>query len=594
LDKTQAMTESCLSRSHTTVWAQRRRWWAVGRSRALAYGLLIIAAATLTGAPCRADDSVPSWLRPLTWTNPESSNTATTPPPLPEVNSPYLKPMRLRNDVKVPQQQSDFSAEELDFKTVSQPFLWANPQDSFTEPDLAPLTDDEQIEFEKQHFAWIRPFYWNNDQEAEEMVPLEMEYLGTSRQKLSNKWMQPFLWTNTTRPRVKAKQSTTPAPTNDSWLARSSMELYRLPPVDRGRSQLVSPESEPRTIAYMFQGDSLPAPTDDQGSPVVHPEPDSDAEDLADGLPFDQPQDGEEVLGEGFIEGAGGGIIADAETLGSEPEDNYSLQFLRADTVLLKPGEMQFDYGVTYTLADTIIPAVNGSSELEHARFRQRELLTPLEIRYGFTRRVQLFVNVPFGWSNIELALSDFELFENDGGLGDIVFGSTFLLREGNNECSDIVLTLAASAPTGLDPLVVPAGQPGVPSLGNGTWSMSANLLHIRTYDPMVVFYGFGTRQHFTRDLSGHSFRPGQEYNYQMGIGFAVNSKMTLSTRFSGAYVTEPRLDGQRFLGTIREPMSISMAVTIAQRKGLIEPFVDFGLTDESIQTRFGVVWTRF
>ena len=65
------------------------------------------------------------------------------------------------------------------------------------------------------------------------------------------------------------------------------------------------------------------------------------------------------------------------------------------------------------------------------------------------------------------------------------MFGGTFLLREGDENCSDIVMTLAASAPTGLDPLVVPAGQPGVPSLGNGTWSMSASLLHIRTYDPI-------------------------------------------------------------------------------------------------------------
>ena len=79
-----------------------------------------------------------------------------------------------------------------------------------------------------------------------------------------------------------------------------------------------------------------------------------------------------------------------------------------------------------------------------------------------------------------------------------------------------------------------------------------------------------------------------------MGVGFAVNSKMTLSTRFSGAYVTEPRLNGQRFLGTIREPMTIGLAVTIAQCQGLIEPFVDFGLTDEAIESRFGIVWTRF
>ncbi len=559
---------------------------------------MMLVGGQLAESQCLADDGEPSWMKPLMWTNPESSNTDTAPPALPQVKSPYLKPLRMRADVKVPQQEADFTAKELDFETISRPFRWANPQDDASAVAQRPLTDAEQIEFEKQHFAWIRPFYWNNSQEAEEMVPLELEYIGTRGQRLSGRLLKPFLWTNTTRPRSVAKQSpakrTAPAANDDWWLAKSSAELYRLPPVDGSKTRSTSPVSEPRTVAFMFQEGSLATPTEDQGAPVGHPEADSDAEDLTGGLPFENLQGGEELIGEGFAEGEGGGVIADAETLGSEPEDNYTLQFLRADTVLLKPGEMQFDYGVTYTLFDITVPAINGSNELEHARFRQRELLTPLEIRYGLTRRLQLFVNVPFGWSNIEFTLSDFELFENDGGLGDIVFGGTFLLREGDENCSDIVMTLAASAPTGLDPLVVPAGQPGVPSLGNGTWSMSASLLHIRTYDPMVVFYGFGTRQHFTRDLNGQSYRPGQEYSYQMGVGFAVNSKMTLSTRFSGAYVTEPRLDGQRFLGTIREPMTIGLAVTIAQCQGLIEPFVDFGLTDEAIESRFGVIWTRF
>ena len=509
--------------------------------------------------------------------------------------------MRLRGDVKVSQQQANFSANELNFETVSRPFHWANPQDEASSVAQQPLTDAEQIEFEKQHYAWIRPFYWNNDQEAEEMLPLELEYLGTSEQQLSSNWLKPFLWTNTSRHRILPKRSTASMANDDSWLAKSSAELYRLPPVDGSGTPSADLRSKPRTVAFMYQDGSLPSPGGEQGAgteqlqvPSGHPEADSDAEDLAGGLPFEDLQGGEEIGGGGFGEGEGEGVIAEAETLGSEPEDNYTLQFLRADTVLLEPGEMQFDYGVFYTLADVTIPAINGSSQLEHARFRQREILTPLEIRYGFTRRVQLFVNVPFGWSNIEFTLSDFELFDNDGGLGDVVFGSTFLLREGDADTSDVVMTLSASAPTGLDPLVVPTGQPGVPSLGNGTWSMSASLLHIRTYDPMVVFYGFGTRQQFTREVNGQSFRPGQEYNYQMGVGFAVNSKMTLSTRFSGAYITEARLDGQRFLGDIREPMTIGLAMTVAQCDGLIEPFIDFGLTDESIESRFGVVWTRF
>jgi len=588
------MTESCPTRSHTSARGKQHRCAAANYGRALICGLLLLAGAPLAQSNCLAKDNVPAWLKPLRWTNPSSSNSETAPPPLPEVESPYLKPMRLRSDVKVSKQQANYSADELDFEVVSRPFHWANPEDQVTQPAQQTLSDEEQIAFEKEHFAWIRPFYWNNDQEMEQMVPLEMEYQGVGAQQLSKKWLDPFRWTNTTRPRAKARRSVaqrTPAANTDSWLARSSAELYRLPPVD-GSSSDWKPESQ--TVAYLYQDNSLPSPDGSKDKQVTHPEADSDAQDLAEGLPFQNLHEGGELVEEGFPDGEGGGIIAEAETLGSEPEDNYTLQFLRADTVLLAPGEMQFDYGVTYTLADTKFPAINGSLLLEDARFRQREILTPLEIRYGLTRRMQLFVNAPFGWSNIEFTLSDFELFQNDGGFGDLTFGSTFLLREGDECCSDVVLTLAATAPTGIDPFLVPVGQPGVPSLGNGTWSMSANLLYIRTYDPLVVFYGFGTRQHFTRDVNGQSFRPGQEYNYQMGIGFAVNSKVTLSTRFNGTYITEGRLDGQRFIGDIREPMTIGFAATIARCNGLVEPFVDFGLTDESIETRFGVIWTRF
>ena len=328
---------------------------------------------------------------------------------------------------------------------------------------------------------------------------------------------------------------------------------------------------ESRTVAYLMQEDlQPPAPSGTGDGSSVQP----GSEEIA----------SQEQLSE----------IIEAETLGAEPEDNYSLQFLRADTVLLSPGEMQFDYGFTYQLLDIDIPVVNSSSLVELARFRQRELLTPLEVRYGFTRKLQLFANAPFGWSNVELNWSEVEDFENDGGFGDLTFGGTFLLREGNHCCSDIVWTNACTAPTGLDPFVPITGVPNAPSLGNGVWSLSSSLLFIRTYDPLVVFYGFGTRQSFRRDVNGQDFEPGQEYNYQMGVGFAVNSKVTFSTRFSGAYVTEARFDDERILGSIQEPMVVQFALTVAQCKGLVEPFVDFGLTDESIESRFGVIWTRF
>ena len=51
-----------------------------------------------------------------------------------------------------------------------------------------------------------------------------------------------------------------------------------------------------------------------------------------------------EVAGPTSIEG---GSLAEADLLCEQPQDNR-LQFLQADTVLLEPGEVQFDIGVAY------------------------------------------------------------------------------------------------------------------------------------------------------------------------------------------------------------------------------------------------------
>ena len=176
------------------------------------------------------------------------------------------------------------------------------------------------------------------------MVPLELEYIGTRGQRLSGKLLKPFLWTNTTQPHSVAKRSlakrTAPAANNDWWAGEKFSRALQA--AARGWKQSSPPPARHRNRVQWLsctRKARCPTPVEDQGAPVGHPEADSDAEDLAGGLPFENLQGGEELIGEGFAEGEGGGVIAEAETLGSEPEDNYTLQFLRADTVLLKPGE---------------------------------------------------------------------------------------------------------------------------------------------------------------------------------------------------------------------------------------------------------------
>jgi len=57
-----------------------------------------------------------------------------------------------------------------------------------------------------------------------------------------------------------------------------------------------------------------------------------------------------------------------------------------------------------------------------------------------------------------------------------------------------------------------------------------------------------------------------------MGVGFAVNERITLSTAFVGSYVSEWRLDGQRLPGTVMEPLYLRFAVTMAGTAGSASP----------------------
>lgn len=288
--------------------------------------------------------------------------------------------------------------------------------------------------------------------------------------------------------------------------------------------------------------------------------------------------------------------LADAESVGQEPEAPR-LQFLRAQSVLLEPGELQIDVGLTYTLFENDFPAVQagpGGAQVIEATFKQRQLIVPLEVRFGVTRRMQAFVSMPVGWANTELAvIGASETHENDGGLGDMNVGSSFLLFDGQGGGTDVVFTLAATLPTGDSPFLgAPGSQLSAPTLGDNLWAVSGDLLWIRSYDPIVLFYGIGYRHAFDRDFAGVEVNPGEEVRAQLGVGFAVNRHVTLSTRFSASFISRAEFDGRSFEGSFSEPMSIRFAATLLDDCTIVEPFAEIGSSEDAASSRFGVVWT--
>jgi hypothetical protein len=285
---------------------------------------------------------------------------------------------------------------------------------------------------------------------------------------------------------------------------------------------------------------------------------------------------------------ASGSSETPIERYGEAPVDR-SRQFLRSVSPLLRPGQWQFDHGLVYALQEFDFPVLVGGNPAR-ADLRSRALFVPLAVRYGWNRRTQLFANLPVGWANTELATPVGDDDSGKGGLGDLTFGVTRLLHQNSCNGQTLIGTLRAVAPTGTEasPLILTGA-----GLGNGVWRLGGDLLVVSSLDPCVLFYGAGYTYSFERDFDGVQVELGHEFQYNFGLGFAANERVTLSTAFLGSYITETRFDDQLVPNSDQEPLRIRLAATIAQNCRIVEPFVNFGLTETAPAAELGIVWTR-
>jgi hypothetical protein len=362
-----------------------------------------------------------------------------------------------------------------------------------------------------------------------------------------------------------------------------------------------------RTIAYLQE----PMPTPSEGAPEPEKINLPGEENASQG---DQTEKTGGEAGEGGQAKKKADNLETADKLGPKPEDR-SLDFLRTETVLLKPGKYQFDIGFSYQIQERNFPILFRTVDptnpvddahflttdgqtvglvADEARFKTREFLVPMQLRYGLYKRVQLFLAAPVGWSNTEVDLSGRDEFKNDGGIGDINFGATVQLQEAEADCPYVVGTGFVTAPSGGDPFTGAAlFSPSAPSLGNGFWKLNGNLLFIQPLDPVTFFYGAGIRGSFEHEYIGANFEPGLEYTYTFGLGFAINEKVTLSSQLFGEYQSRLQVNGVGLEGSSQEPIALQLAATIARPcDRLVEPFISFGLTEDAVAANFGITWT--
>jgi hypothetical protein len=295
--------------------------------------------------------------------------------------------------------------------------------------------------------------------------------------------------------------------------------------------------------------------------------------------------------------GASGEKKEGEQTFGQAPTNN-SLQFLRQVDVLLKKGAWQADTGFIYTHFSNDFPLAvfNGSGEVVdvvEAEVRRRLLYTPLAVRYGLRKNIQLFASLPAGFSNTQFSTIGISETTNVSGIGDLTSGASFHLLRGEELMPDVIGTFGFTAPTGKFTTPLFGLVPGS-NLGQGFWALSGQLLFINRYDPIIVFYGGGYRHLFEREFDGVLFAPGEQINYMLGVGFSVNDRVTLSSSFQGFYITNSFVNSTNVRGSNLEPLSLRFSVTTVRNCRIVEPFVQFGITDSAPRVNVGLVVTFY
>jgi hypothetical protein len=260
------------------------------------------------------------------------------------------------------------------------------------------------------------------------------------------------------------------------------------------------------------------------------------------------------------------------QPIGQKPEDQDDINklFLRQTSVLLRPGEAEMEFGFSYKRKlDEIFGIM---------RYTERELLVPVSLRYGLFQGGEAFVSIPFGYAHREIDYMGDIQRSDLSGIGDTSAGIRYQILKETNNHPEIIASLAFCAPSGCGPYK----DPNNITLGSGHWSITPGIQFVKTFDPVVIFGGIDYTYSFARQGLGQEIQPGAAFGYNIGMGFAINQDISVSTQLLGSIKTETRLDGKWVGGSSREPVGMRMALTTRWSKKLyVEPSATFGLNTD-------------
>lgn len=252
-------------------------------------------------------------------------------------------------------------------------------------------------------------------------------------------------------------------------------------------------------------------------------------------------------------------------------------QFLRAQKLLFKPGEIQLEFGASYA-HEAEHSAVLPLGPVFLSRFASANFL----MRYGLAEDVEFNFGIPLVYSEQGHDIRPFPVTfppftRGTGvGLGDITWAFRYAAIHEDRGLPEVTLNANAKADTGDEDR----------GLGTGHWNVGTGVSLVKTIDPVVFFGSLG----YTWVLEQGEVDPGDQIPYSIGMGFSLNDRVSLSMAMAGAAIRRTEVSGNEIGGSGLAINSLQFTTTVQLAKRMyVEPFVGFGLTDEAPDFLVGI-----
>lgn len=269
-------------------------------------------------------------------------------------------------------------------------------------------------------------------------------------------------------------------------------------------------------------------------------------------------------------------------TYGAEQDPQAPVDFLTGSAVLLSPGTYEIDVGLSYKHSATQYN-LSEVGYFQKSSYSARLLQLQSTFRAGITSGLEGYIALPVTYTRIEDVSSN-EYVRHTGAwdMADIGLGLQYQLVDERSSIPAIALTMDITAPTGKkkyndalndwkDPL----------NNGLGHWSLAPGIAFVRTTDPAVIFGGLSYQYMFKKEISGYDVQPGNVFKTYLGLGFALNEKLSLGTRLSYAYAANLNAEGEEIYGSDADPLDISFSASYRLSDNWVaSPQVTFGLND--------------